>query len=292
MSSLARNPSPSVENLLLKKPDPILVSDLFPEILGELLALLKSLSDGEWNRPTSCSLWSVKDIGLHLLGGDVGILSRRRDHCTPAGGAIQSWSELVALINSLNDLWVKATRRMSTRLLCDLLRFTGEQVCEYFKSLDPHAVGDPVDWAGPGPAPVWLDLAREYTERWHHQQQIRDAVGKPGLKEPRFFAPVLDAFVRALPHTYRDVRAEEGTVVSLVITGESGGKWFLLRENGKWNLYLDAAREPAAGVVLDQETAWKLFTKGISKEQARAHAKILGDQKLAAEALAMVSVIA
>ncbi len=32
----------------------------------------------------------------------------------------------------------------------------------------------------PWPAPVWLDLAREHTEGRTHQQQIRDAVGRPG----------------------------------------------------------------------------------------------------------------
>lgn len=27
---------------------------------------------------------------------------------------------------------------------------------------------------------MWLDAAREYTEFWVHQQQIRDATGRPG----------------------------------------------------------------------------------------------------------------
>ena len=36
-----------------------------------------------------------------------------------------------------------------------------------------------VNWAGPEPAPIWLDPAREYTERWVHQQHIRDAVRNP-----------------------------------------------------------------------------------------------------------------
>ena len=93
---------------------------------------------------------------------------------------LNSWDDFVAFINDLNDVWVKATRRLSPAVLCDLLGFAGRQVCAYFDSLDPYADGGPVEWAGPEPAPVWLDLAREYTERWHHQQQIRDAVGKPG----------------------------------------------------------------------------------------------------------------
>jgi len=276
----------------MKEPQPIIVSHLFPEVLDSLLDLLSGLSAEDWSKPTACALWSVKDIAQHLLGGDVSILSRKRDAFLFTGGPIQSWDELVTLINSLNDQWVKATRRVSPRLLCDLLRLTGTQVCECFQSLDPDALGEPVNWAGPGPAPVWLDLAREYTERWHHQQQIRDAVGKPGLKQPKFFAPVLDAFVRALPHTYRDVQAAEGTAVALTISGDSGGRWSLLREQGRWNLYLDFDQGARAEVVMDQEVAWRLFTKGISKHEAQNRVTISGDQTLGLKALEIVSVIA
>ncbi|HVG19089.1 MAG TPA: maleylpyruvate isomerase family mycothiol-dependent enzyme [Blastocatellia bacterium] len=275
----------------MKEPGPIIVTQLFPEVLDELIALLSYLSEEEWQRPTACPNWSVKDIALHLLGGDIGILSRRRDGFSH-GGPIGSWEELVALVNGLNDTWVKAARRLSPRLLCDLLMFTGTQVCAYFETLNPFATAGPVEWAGDKPAAVWLDLAREYTERWHHQQQIRDAVGKPGLKEPRYFAPVLDAFVRALPRTYRDVDANEGTLVALTISGESGGRWLVLREPGGWKLYLDIAQEPAAEVVMDEDLAWRLFTKGVTRDEARKRAQIIGDAPLAAKALDTISVIA
>lgn len=276
----------------MKQPGLILVVDLFPEVLEALLALLGDLSPEDWKRPTVCAQWSVKDIALHLLGGDVGLLSRKRDGHLFSGAPEKSWEELVALINRLNDTWVQAARRLSPRLLCDLLRFTGMQVCEYFKSLDPYALGDPVDWAGPGPAPVWLDLAREYTERWHHQQQIRDAVGRPGLKEPRFFSPVLDAFVRALPQTYRQVQADEGTTIALTVTGDSGGRWAVRRGKGRWALYAGAPERPQAGVTLDEDVAWRLFTRGLTRAQAAARVTLLGDRVLAEKALGMVSVIA
>jgi uncharacterized protein (TIGR03083 family) len=273
----------------MKTPEPILVTDLVPHVLDSLLEVLSGLSADDWNKQTACALWSVKDVALHLLGGDIGILSRKQDAFSDK--SIISWEELVALINSLNELWVKATRRMSSPLLCDLLKHTGEQVCDYFKSLDPFAIGGPVDWAAPDPAPVWLDLAREYTERWLHQQHIRDAVGKPGLKEPRFFAPVLDAFVRALPRTYRNVAAQEGTRMALTITGDAGGSWHLLRENGAWNLYCEATKPADAAIVLDQEVAWRLFTKGITRTEALSKATLLGDQSLAAKAIVTVSII-
>jgi uncharacterized protein (TIGR03083 family) len=276
----------------MKPPDPIIVADLFPPVLDSLIELLSGLSADDWNKPTACARWSVKDIASHLLGGEVGILSRKRDGYAYSGNASMIWEELVTLINRLNDTWVKATGRISPRLLRELLKLTGEQVCDYFKSLDPYAIGGPVDWASPEPAPVWLDLAREYTERWHHQQQIRDAVGKPGLKEPRFFAPVLDAFVRALPLTYAEVDSEDGTLIALTITGDSGGRWFLLRESVDWNLYIEVTEAADAEVVIDQDVAWRLFTKGISKDDALAGATLIGDRALATRALDMVSVIA
>jgi uncharacterized protein (TIGR03083 family) len=276
----------------MRKPEPIIVANLFPDVLDSLLDLYSSLSAGDWNKPTAAPRWSVKDIALHLLGGDLGILSRKRDGYLLSHAQFNGWDEFVSFINDLNDVWVKATRRLSPAVLYDLSGFAGRQVCAYFDSLDPHSPGGPVEWAGPEPAPLWLDLAREYTERWHHQQQIRDAVGKPGLKEPKYFAPVLDAFVRALPQTYRGLSADDNTLLALTITGDSGGKWFLLRENDSWNLYLDVARRPYAEVSIDQDVAWRLFTKGIGRDKARKSATFNGDQTLAARVLDMVSVIA
>jgi uncharacterized protein (TIGR03083 family) len=276
----------------MKPPEPIIVTDLFPEVHASLLDLLSGLSAEDWGKPTACARWSVKDIAAHLLGGQLGILSRKRDAYAYSGSPIQNWDDLVTLINNLNDVWVKAASRLSPRVLCDLLTMSGEQVCAYFNTLDPYTTGDPVDWAGREPAPVWLDLAREYTEWWHHQQQIRDAVEKPGLKEPRFFAPVLDAFVRALPHTYRNVDANDGTLVALTISGDAGGRWLLRREDGGWRLYVDSAEKADAEAIIDQEIAWRLFCKGISKDEAVAGATVTGDRVLASKALEMISVIA
>jgi uncharacterized protein (TIGR03083 family) len=276
---------------LLKKPQPIIIVDLFPEILEALVGLLSSLSTEDWDRPTACPSWSVMDVALHLLGDDVVVLSSGRDgHLSPLSP--ESWEELVASINDWNEEWVRATRRMSPRLLIDLLELAGAQVCTYFRSLDPWAIGGPVSWAGPDAAPVWLDLAREYTERWHHQQHIRDAVDRHGLKEPRFFAPVLDTFVRGLPHAFRKTDAADGTLVALNILGAAGGQWFLLREGEKWILYVDVQRRPNAEVIVDEDAAWRIFTRGLSQDEARERVTILGDQLLGAKVLDVVSIIA
>ncbi len=277
----------------MRKPEPIIVVDLFAPLREALLVLLESLTPAAWAQRTAAPLWNVKDVALHLLGDDLGLLSRCRDSFTPADRPPpRNYDELVTLINTLNEEWTRAARRLGPRLLIDLLRWSGPQVEAYFASLDAMALGNPVDWAGEEPAPVWLDIAREYTERWHHQQQIRDAVGKPGFAEPRYFAPVLDAFVRALPRTFRNVEAPEGTAVRLTISGEAGGDWLLRRESAAWNLYLAGGSvKPSAHVAIPQDDAWKLFTKGLKPEAVRARAKLEGNQSLALKVLNTVSIL-
>jgi uncharacterized protein (TIGR03083 family) len=271
---------------------PILVAELFPEVRRELLWVLESLSPGEWERETAAPLWSVKDIALHLLGGDVSNLSRRRDAFRLPGNPIAGYRELVEFINTWNAQWVAATRRMSSRVLCDLLALTGPQLAEYFASLDPFVMGEPVSWAGPDPAPVWLDIAREYTEQWHHQQQIRDATGRPALYARRLFAPVLDTFMRATPHVYRDIAAPEGTVVKVQITGDAGGTWLLVRTHRGWKLTPASDAKPAASIAIPQEVAWRLFTKGLRGDEAKRLTVVDGDLDLSEPFFRTVAVIA
>jgi uncharacterized protein (TIGR03083 family) len=275
----------------MKRPGEIAVVDRFAALRIQLLGVLADLSAEDWARPTAAPGWSVKDVAAHLLGGDVGILSRKRDGFRPPGAVFRTYAELVELVNRLNKDWVQAARRMSPRLLCELLAFTGPEVEAYFLSLDVLALGEPVSWAGPNPAPVWFDLAREFTERWHHQQQIRDATGKAPLYDPYFLAPVLDTFVRALPHRFREVSAPDGTVVRLEISGSAGGVWFLVRRGDGWELGLASGTEAEAEVVVPQDTAWRMFTKGVGWETARASAAIRGDADLALAIFTTVAVI-
>jgi hypothetical protein len=177
-------------------------------------------------------------------------------------------------------------------LLIDLLRLTGEQTDAYFRQLDLERIGGAVDWAGPDPAPVAFDLAREYTERWVHQQHIRDAVNRPGMLERAWFHPVLATFVQGLRRSLAGAEADEGTVVRLVITGEAGDDWIAVKSGDGWQVDTGAAEPVSATVTLDQDTAWRLFTRGVRKEQAMARATLSGDPDLVSRVLDTVSILA
>lgn len=275
--------------------EPIWTADLLLPLHEELMGLLRGLSPAEWEKPTVAVPWSVRDMVAHLLDTDIRRLSFQRDGLPPLEpeGEVESFMGLVAFLDQLNAEWVRAARRISPAVMLAFLSITGPQMAALMRGLDPIAPSFfPVAWAGEDLSPTWFDIAREYTEKWHHQQHIREAVGAPGLTEARWLAPVLDTFMRALPHTYRSVAAVEGTRLVVTLTGAAGGSWTLAHEGGEWQLYRGSTSHPLAQVMLGEGLAWRLFTKGISAEAARPQVQIDGDKALGAHLLRLLAIMA
>ena len=275
---------------MLLTPAPVLVLDLFPAERAALVALLEALPLDDWFRPTVAGDWTVKDIAAHLVADDLGRVSNQRDeHRQPW---VPDDEPLKSFIDRRNAEWVTAMRRLSPRILRSLLEFGGQETQRLFESVDPFALGSPVDWAGPQPAPNWLDLARELTERWHHQQQIREAVGAPLLNDEIFLRPVLATFARALVPPFRDVDASEGTSVQLSIEGPSGGDWTLVREHSAWTLSTGRTDSPNGSVAMTEDTAWRMYVHMLTRAETEARSTVTGDSRLAShilEAFALVS---
>jgi uncharacterized protein (TIGR03083 family) len=85
----------------MKSLDKIIVVDRFAPLRDQLLSLLASLGEEDWGRPTAAPLWSVKDVTAHLLGGDVWILSWKRDEFR-LPHTIHSHKHLIELVDRLN----------------------------------------------------------------------------------------------------------------------------------------------------------------------------------------------
>ena len=277
----------------MQTPEPVIVHHLFRPLLAELLDVLRSLSEDEWAASTPCPAWSVHDLALHLLDVDMGQLSRERDGYVVSMIEATQWDDLISALNRKNEVWVNSARGISPRLVTELLEFTGEEVASHISSLDPYSAGPEVSWAGPAPAPVWLHAAREYTERWHHQQQIRQATGRALLTSKEMFSPVLETFARALPRTYEGVSASDGSVVKVVILGDAGSSWLLVCQGGSWALYVaDDVSVPDAEVTIGQEDAWQLFTRSITKSEVLPRVTLSGNMGLGSKVLDTVAVIA
>ncbi len=271
---------------------PILCAHLLRQVDEKLIDLLRALAPSEWELQTVAPLWRVRDVAAHLLDTALRKLSLVRDSCYVETADIRSQQDLITLVNRLNREGVTVYRRLSPQVLIDLLRLATTQSAEFHESLDPFAAATfNVSWAGEETSLNWFDTARELTERWHHQQQIRLATHRPGIMTRDLYHPVLDCLLRGLPHAFLEVEASPGTVLLLEISGECGGQWFLERGPAAWNLVARPGSDYAARVSVPQELAWRVFTKGIDRSSARAQLEIDGDRGLGERILDLTAIV-
>jgi uncharacterized protein (TIGR03083 family) len=271
---------------------PILCAHLLRTVDEKLIELLSSLTTDEWDLPTLVPLWKVRDVAAHLLDTALRKLSMARDRFYAEKVEIRSHQDLVTMVNRLNREGVTVYSRLSPSLMIDMTRMACEESARFHESLDPFApAAFPVSWAGEEMSLNWFDTARELTERWHHQQQIRFATNRPGIMTPDLYHPVLECFVRGLPHAYREVEAPVGTSLLLEISGECGGRWLLSRGSERWVLVVPTGAKFNSRVTIPQEVAWRVFTKGIDRDTARNQIQIEGDGALAEKVFQFTAIV-
>ena len=196
------------------------VLDVYRPERAALLDQLTVMSPEEWTRPTECPAYSVKGVATHVLGDDLSLLARQRDGA--GNGLVMLSSELPGadfrtLLDTFNDRWVATARFLSSELLIELLRLSGEWTAGYYESVDPEAPGEPVGFFGVGrggASPFWHAIAREYVERWVHHSQVRRALGLSSLDDRPFLVAGIEVVAAAL-------RAEP------VIPSGQDGEWAL-----------------------------------------------------------------
>lgn len=268
---------------------------LFPLLDEMLIDLLQQLTDEEWNKQTIAKLWKVKDVAAHLLDGNLRGLSISRDgYFGEKADNINSYQELVNFLNNLNITWTNAAKRISPKIITQLLQVTGKEYAVHLATLNPFedAVFS-VAWAGHIASPNWFHIAREYTEKFLHQQQIRDAVGKPGLLTNQTLSkPFFETLMYALPYTFKDVPADNGTVVCIEITTAAGGRWAIIKENNCWVMNETVNGNETAIVKISPDIAWKLFSKSWKANDVLDKVEIQGDKTLGLQVLELVAVMA
>jgi uncharacterized protein (TIGR03083 family) len=267
---------------------------LFRPVSSELVTLIRALPPSDWERPTIAGSWVVRDVVAHLVDLMFRRLSFHRDRMMPPPPSrpITGERDFVDFINGLNADWVGSSKRLSPRVLSDLLDKAATDLAGFFEELPrdaPALFG--VSWAGEQTSEGWFDVGREFTELWHHQEQIRLAVGAPSLSDPRFLHAVLEIAARGLPHAFRGISAEPGATVSVTATGPAGGQWTLTRDVGGWTIQSGEPERATTRVRLSDESAWRLLFNALGADAAREVVQIEGRQDLAVPFLEARSIV-
>lgn len=243
---------------------------------GRLVALLGALTGEEWGRASPCPGWSVLGLATHLVGDDLSLLAGHRDGHLGTPSPIDPADDeegFVRWLDALQVEWVHAARRLSPRLVVDLLGWLDGQVSDLVAAEDPRAVEASVSWAATVPVPRWLDHARELTERWIHRQQLLQALDRPPDLRPDLAGPVLDGLRWAYPFRLGRHPRPAGTTVVVAVTGpEVVVDWTLVvaADGTTWDFAPDGdagdTRPPDARLALTTDQAWRLLTNNLDPE--------------------------
>ena len=262
------------------------------EVNRRLLELLGSFTAEDWSRPTVHPDRDVKDLAAHLLHGSIRRVTAIRDRYHRPTPPIVDTADLIAFIQDDNRDFMRGMRRVSPRILMELIAVYDEELLGALNALEPNADGLGVAWAGERVSRNWFDVAREYTEKWHHQQQIRDATGRAPLDEPRFLEPALETFARGLPFAFRSLAFPEESRVSIESTGAATSSWTLHRKSGEWSLWRGRDPRATCSVSIPADVAWRVWTKSMDRGEARRQIRVVGDASAADAVVSFVAIMA
>lgn len=138
--------------------------------------LVHELADDEWDRPTGCPGWSVKDQLAHVVGLEQVLLGAPEpDHEVP-----DDLEHVRDEIGHYMERQIDVRRGESPEaLIAELDNVVGRRR-ETLAALTDETLGDPM----PGPMgstpPAGAMLPIRVFDIWAHEQDVRRAVGRPG----------------------------------------------------------------------------------------------------------------
>lgn len=179
-----------------------------------LFALAGELAPDDWGRPTACPGWTVKDNVSHVLGTEAMLLGRP----TPDVD-ISHRAGLRNDIARFNELWVEAYRsRTPAEVVADLREIVGERRAQ-LDGMD-QAAFDAESFTPAGPDTYGRFMRIRVMDTWFHEQDIREAAGRPGHLQGLAPTTALGEVVSVLGYVVgKKAGAPPGSGVRFVLTG-------------------------------------------------------------------------
>ena len=187
---------------------------------ARMVALLRSLSPGEWSRPTDCPAWDVRAMAGHVLGMTEGFSGLRRMVATMRAGAKAAGDG--PLVDGLTAAQVAANAHLDTAELVAHMEEAGPVQARWRgrRRLLRHMPDK--EQMRDGTVETWrmgfifdVILTRD---TWMHRVDIVRATGRPHelttAHDGRIVADVVAEWVR-----------RHGQPVTLQLTGPAGGRY-------------------------------------------------------------------
>jgi uncharacterized protein (TIGR03083 family) len=257
--------------------------DAWTHTIESISELVAPLTEGEWNRPTECPCWSVRDVVSHVIGMELELLGDPRPiHTLP-----RDLQHVTSEFTRYTEIPVDIRRCHTGPEMTSELEYTVIRRSRALRNAttEPDA---PVRWPmGPltRDVPYHQLLRTRVFDVWMHEQDLRRALRAPGnLDSPGAFVS-REVLMEALPKVVaRRAGAPIGTAVVMDVHGPME---FMLTvrvdEDGRGSVNEHVPLAPSARLATDWETYVRLAGGRITAAQAPF--KVDGDEELARRVL-------
>ncbi|MFF0423960.1 maleylpyruvate isomerase family mycothiol-dependent enzyme [Streptomyces sp. NPDC004520] len=257
-------------------------ADAWTHSIEAIAELVQPLVESEWNRPTPCIGWSVRDIVSHVIGMETEMLGDPRPIHSLPRDLYHVRSDFARYMEVQVDVRRHHTSPEMTSELEYILIRRARQLRNETRSPE-HLIRAPLS--------AEQTLETGYRDRafdvWVHEQDLRTALGVPGNLDSAGALVARDVLLEALPDVVaKDAGAPAPSAVVLDVTGPVE---FLrtIRVDAEGRGTIDGAPSlgPAVTLTTDWETFVRLACGRVRPAEVADRVKTEGDAELAAAIL-------
>ncbi len=251
------------------------------EVWSDIAEVCGDLSAEQWNTPTECPGWTVFDNVAHMIGTERMLSGEQPE----AGGAeVGDAPHVRNDIGKANERWIGAYRGWAGPALLEEFRAVTGRRLEALRAMAPEQ-WDAEGFTPEGPGPYRQFMAIRVFDCWYHDEDIREALGRPGFLD----GPVADLSLGRIPTkglgyvVGKKAAAPAGSIVAFVIDGAPEIVAAIsVPPEGRARLLDEVPDQVSVRITTDRRTFARLAGGRWTGEHARAHGvvRVEGDREL------------